>query len=67
MKNDNFINQFADYLCDKGVPDNIAIIIAMVLYLVIIAGCIVLSIVITKAIVNSNMPTWLKFWLVSVK
>jgi hypothetical protein len=28
-------------------------------------GCIILSIAITKAIVNADIPEWLKFWLLT--
>lgn len=38
----------------------------IILWLMIIGiaiGCIFLSIAITKAIVNADIPLWLKFWL----
>ena len=45
---------------------NKAEIIIFLIMLAISVICIFLSIAITKAIVNANIPEWLKFWLMSL-
>ena len=37
--------------------------IGLIFLLLLIVVCIFLSIVITKAIVNADIPLWLKIWL----
>ena len=38
-------------------------ILGVLILIGITIGCIFLSIVITKAIINADIPLWLKFWL----
>lgn len=40
-------------------------ILELWLLVVIAVVCIILSIIFTKAIVNADMPEWLKFWILT--